>query len=78
MALSTFSKNNRSNTIRRLSTINTASQAVPTTVSRTGIPSSSLDHSVAITKTSTNRVEFEVGDRVNLLDIDDDVIVAIA
>ena len=44
----------------------------------TRIPSSSLDHSVAITKTPANRVEFKVGNRVNLIDIHDDVIVAIA
>ena len=43
-----------------------------------GIPSSSLDHSVASTETPANGVEFKVGDRVNLLDINDDVIVAIA
>jgi hypothetical protein len=44
----------------------------------TGIPNSSLDHSVAITEIPANRVEFKVGDRVNLLDIHDNVIVAIA
>ena len=44
----------------------------------TGIPSSSPNHSVAITETLANQVEFKVGDRVNLLDINDDVIVAIA
>jgi hypothetical protein len=43
----------------------------------TGIPNT-LDHSIAITETLANRVEFKVGDRVNLLDIHDDVIVAIA
>ena len=44
----------------------------------TRISSSSLDHSVAITETPANRVEFKVGDRVNLLDIHDDVIVTMA
>ena len=44
----------------------------------TGIPSNSLDHSVAITETPANLVEFKVGDRVNLLDIHDDDIVTIA
>ena len=44
----------------------------------TGVPSSSLDHSVAITETPANQIEFKVGDRVSLLDINDDVIVAIA
>ena len=44
----------------------------------TGISSISLNHSVAITETPANQVEFKVGDRVNLLDIHDDVIVAIA
>ena len=78
VALSAFSKKKRSSTTRRPSTITTASQAVPTTVFMTGIPSISLDHSVTITKTPANRVEFKVGDRVNLLDIDNDVIVAIA
>ena len=44
----------------------------------TGIPSSSFGHSVAITETPANRVDFEVGDHVNLLDINDNVIVVIA
>ena len=78
VALSAFSKKKRSSTTRRPSTITTASQAVPTTVFMTGIPSISLDHSVTITKTPANRVEFKVGDCVNLLDIDNDIIVAIA
>ena len=78
VALSTFFKKKRSSTSRRPSTITTVSQGESSTVIMTGIPSSSLDHSVAITETPTNTVEFKVGDRVNLFDIHDDVIVAIA
>ena len=44
----------------------------------TGIPSSSLDHSIAIINKSANRIVFEIGDRVNSLDIHHDVMVAIA
>jgi hypothetical protein len=44
----------------------------------TRIPSSSFVYSVAITEIPVNRVEFKVGDHVNLLDIHDGVIVAIA
>ena len=78
VALSTIVKKKCSSTTRRPSAITTASQGEPTTVFMTGIPSSSLYHSVASTETPANGVEFKVGDRVNLLDINDDVIVAIA
>ena len=44
----------------------------------TEIPSSSLHHSVTVSETPANRVEYKVGDRVNLHDIHNDVIVAIA
>jgi hypothetical protein len=76
MALNTFLKKKHSSTSRRPSAITTVSERKPTTVIMTRISSSSLDHSVAITETPANRVEFKVGDRVNLLDIHDDVIVA--
>ena len=78
MASNIFFKKKRSSTSRRPSTITTFSQGEPTTVIMTRIPSSSIDHSVTITETPTNQVEFKVGDRVNLLDIHDDIIVAIA
>ena len=78
VALNIFSKNKRSSTTRKPSTITTASQGIPTTVTMTGIPNSSLDHSVAIIEIPANQVEYKVGSHVNLLDIYDDIIVAIA
>ena len=44
----------------------------------TEIPSSSLHHSVTVSETPANRVDYKVGDRVNLHDIHNDVIVTIA
>ena len=75
VASSIFFQKKRSSRSRRPSAITTVSQGEPTTVIITGIPSNSLNHSVGITETPANRVEFKV---VNLLDIHDDVIVAIA
>jgi hypothetical protein len=78
VALNTFLKKKHSSTSRRPSAITTVSEGKPTTVIMTRISSSSLDHSVAITFTLENQVEFKVGDRVDLFNIHDNVIVVIA
>ena len=78
MILSTFSKKKTFELIKETINKNYGFTGEPTTAIMTGIPSSLFDHSVAITETPANRVEFKVGDCVNLLDIYDDVIVAIA
>ena len=62
----------------RPSSITMASQRDLTTTIMTAILCNSPAYNIAIIETPSNRVEFKVGDCVNLLHIHNDVIIAIA